>query len=375
LDFSFAPGSTPQDRRARRMFSRRPDTTLISANGQRNTLRQFIRHVATSGSITRPVDDHLIASHANSQGFLFISLFQGQNGATRYETIQTSISDSSKSIEIDDATIGYNAGDPITKAFHIKGCNIGRATPFLHKLKEALGDHVNVTAPKHFHYLFWLSRLGIFEGLSYEFNINRATPFATRADVLSAFQSGGFSRYEGSAVPNNDWNGWLPRRLSSNELRRRTRKSRAIRVTLGTSIGQTNTLQADIGFRVTPNRFTYTIAYPDAESVPDDTAGRESALNNTLNNDDTFDSSHDYPTYERWGYSSLADFIAGYTWTFAQNKNKLICRGRRYEYTVLPPIVDVGTGHFIFNFYPNSGSSHSPITNLQVTDSQFFETV
>ena len=247
------------------MFNRRADTTLISANAKRNTVRRFIKHIENSDSISRPVDDHLIAAHANSQGFLFITLFRGQKGKTQYETIQASMGDPSKSIAIEDATIGYSSGDPITKAFHIKGCNIGQSPPFLSKLKAALGGHVEVTAPKHFHHLDWTPHLGVFEGMSYEFNINRKDPFTSKSDVLSAFKSGGFTRYDGSAVPNDQWKKWLPRKLSKAQLKKKITLKRSIRVTLGMTIGKTKTLANWSEFRVRPNIYVYTIGYPSAD--------------------------------------------------------------------------------------------------------------
>lgn len=374
MDYSFAPGNTGQDRRARQMFTRRPNTTLINANRHRNTVKQFVDHIASNGGIAKPIEDHLLASHASSQGFLFVSLFPGQRGPSQFETIESTIGNAARSIEIADATIGYTS-PPITKNFHIKGCNIGKARPFLVKLKEALGDHVHVTAPKHFHYLNRRNRLGVFEGMAYEFNINRNAPFNSKADVLAAFQAGGFTRIDGSPVPNADWNSWLPQRLARGQLRRRRRLRRALRVNLGMAIVNTRTLSFPIGFRVTPNRFTYTIGFPNAGSVPNGNAARQTALENALNADPTFDNTHDFPVYERWGYNSIANFIAGYNWRFVKQGKNLICRGLRYEYTVLPPVLDLNTGNLIFNFYPNNGLAQPPILNgLVETDNRFFET-
>jgi hypothetical protein len=88
-----------------------------------------------------------------------------------------------------------------------------------------------------------------------------------------------------------------------------------------------------------------------------------------------FQSSHDYPWYERLGYTSVADFFAGYTWSHAVKKNVLFTVGRRVEYTVILPITDVTTGNLIFNYHPLASTGHSPIVNLVETDTDFFETV
>jgi hypothetical protein len=376
MDYSFAPGTTSQDGRARQMFSRRPDTTLIRANRRRSTVKQFIDHITDEDDITKPVGDHLIATHANSQGFIFIPLFPGQSGPTDFETIQKTIDEAEKSIEINDDTIGYTAGDPVTKGFHIKGCNIGKTVPFLEKMKEALGGNVEITAPIHFHVLHWLSRLGIFEGMAYEFNFNRKEPYESRDEVLTTFRDEGFLLYDGSAVPDDSWENWLPARISKNQLKTRQRLSRALRVNIGAPIDTTSTLSHEIQFRVTPNTFTYTIEYPDRASVPTETADRETALEDALNADDLFSSSHEFPMYERWGYDSIDNFIAGYNWRFNRNGKNLVCRGTRYEYTLSPPVLDISTDNYIFNFYPNEGSPNPAILyGLLITDNQFYQTV
>lgn len=385
MDYAFAPGTirgrrlrnTPQDRRVRRMFRRRPITTLITRRRRRSTVRQFIQHVSTHHSIPRPIDDLLVGAHANDQGSMFIPMFPGQRGPTKFETLERTINDAARSIEIPDATIGHAPGDPITHFFHIKGCSIGQARPFLVKLKEALGDNVNVTAPKHFHILYYNSRLGVFEGMGYEYTIIRRDPFQNRADVVAAFQANpNFVPYDGSAVPAAEWDDWLPRRIRRNHLRTRKKLKRRIRVNLGLPLGRRNTIPYDIEFRSYPNRFRYTVEYDNRAQVPRTRADQEQDLEDTLNDDPTFDAGHDFPEYERWGYSDIDDFIQGYTWRFNRNGKYLVCIGRRYEYTLVPPIMDLNTGNFIYNFYPNQGSPHpARLNGLVVNNADFFETV
>lgn len=352
------------------MFQRRPQSTLIAQRNNRSTVRQFINHVSTSAAIPRPIDDLLIGTHANDEGFLFIPMFPGQNGATVFETLEDAIADAAKSIAIPDATIGHNAGDPITHSFHIKGCNIGKARPILVKLKEALGDNVHVTAPKHFHMLYYHSHYGVWEAMEYEFKIIRPNAFANRAAALADFQSNAnFTRIDGSAIPAADWNKWLPTRINRNN-------RKTVNVNLGQQIGSRSTIPALQEFRSRTNQFVYTIAFPSAADVPANRAAREAARDQSLNNNPRFDANHDFPEYQRWGYRSVADFIQGYNWNFGRNGRRLVCTGERHEYTVIVPILDPATGNIIFNFYPNAGSPHAAVTNgLVVSDARFFETV
>lgn len=200
MDFGFAPGGTAQDGRVRQLFQRRANTTLIHNPRTIATVRAFVDHLATSGTVARPIEDALIGAHANSEGWIFIPMFGGQAGPTSYEILEDTLANPARSIALQDAVIGHNPGDPITHSVHFKGCNIGKAQPFVAKFREALGDHVNVTAPKHFHGITPEPRLGIFEYMAYEFSLRQPTDFPNRAAVLAAFQAAGFSYVDGTAV-------------------------------------------------------------------------------------------------------------------------------------------------------------------------------
>lgn len=359
------------------MLARRPDTTLIVQKKTLATVRQFIEHVSDSGDITRPIGDLLIGAHANAQGYLFISMFPGQQGPTSFETLEETMNDPGHSIEIPDDTIGHSPENPIIHNFHIKGCNIGQATPFLTKLKEALGGNVRVTAPKHFHFLFDQKNFGTVEGMSYQFIITQSTPIDSRDDLLTAFQDTiFFDLYDGTDISNETWEEWMPAKIKKKYLKNNARIDKRVNVPLGQTIGTRSTVPFNIQFRTDVEKFIYTLTYNQASDIPGDQAGREQALEDALNEDDGFDAGHEYPIYERWGYNSLAEFLEGYTWSFSKKKNKLICNGKRYSYTLLPPILDSDTGNFICNYYPAAGSGNTAITDVLVfVDTRLFETV
>ncbi len=380
MDYGFAPGRRGgrdrQDDRLRMMFQRRANTTLIFRR-RITTVRGFITHLDTAGGIVRPVGDLLIGGHANSEGQIFIPMYPRQRGPTEFETLEQTLANPARSIKIPDALIGYTAGDPITHSVHFKGCNIGKTPPFLVKFREALGEHVNVTAPKHFHGLTPARNQGIFEYMAYEFIIRRRNAFANRNAAIAGFQAVGFTLIDGSAVPNNAWANrmanwqerWIPRRIN------RTREDQ-VPAPLGVNIGRRNTINTPQQFRVDRLPFTWTITYPNVGSVPAGDAARLQALENSLQADPRFDAAHDFPKYERLGYPTFADFFAGYNWRCRRHGRRLVCTGRRVEYTVVVPIADPTTGNLIFNFYPNAGSPHAAITTgLQESDTDYFETV
>ena len=102
MDFGFAPDGDAHVGNLRLMFERRASTTLIHAKNAPgvNTVQQFITHLNSNSKITKPVDDLLIGAHANNEGQFFIPMFPGQNGHTKFETLEASLKDAKKSIKI-----------------------------------------------------------------------------------------------------------------------------------------------------------------------------------------------------------------------------------------------------------------------------------
>jgi hypothetical protein len=366
VDYGFAPGITAQDGRARRLFARRANTKLIAPKSLA-TVRGFAGFLLTSGTVTRPIDDALIAAHANSEGWIFIPMFAKQKGGTNFETLEKTLSDPTKSIAIDDTVIGYTAGDPIMHSVHFKGCNIGKAPPFLTKFREALGGNVMVTAPKHFHGIYENTAYGTFEYMAYEFQVRDKTYFPNRAAILAAFDGGGFTYIDGTQVPTTDWPKWVPLKKVSKSVKT------PLNPKLGVTIGKRKTIETEREYRVTPLKFWWSIKYSGG-APPATTTARQAAFEASVSGDDGFQSTHDYPWYERLGYADVAAFFAGYTWTHSVKKNTLFTVGTRVEYTILLPITDAA-GNLVFNFHPLSTTPYSAITNLNETDSDYFEQV
>src|SRR5215217_4843092 len=190
MDYAFAPLPDHQNNPFyviyRRMFPhRQPQTTLINQDGL-TRVEDFLDHVETEPGLSRPVGSFLIASHGNDQGFIEMEIdavsHQDPDGnrivGTTYEVLVSA--DNNNTVEIPDAlTNPRPAGSPPTAVFHIRGCNVGRAEPFMQKFKAVLGGNVLVSAPRHFDNNRAMGQ-GAFEYLGYNFKLIRRDEFATR---------------------------------------------------------------------------------------------------------------------------------------------------------------------------------------------------
>ncbi len=373
MDYGFAPGRTAQHGRVRELFGRRADTTVITRRGRTvfRHLKAFVDHVENEPTIAFPIGNVLLGAHANSEGQLFMPMFGGQAGPTMFETLEQTLEapPPDRSVAISDAAFGHNPGDPITHAVHFKGCNLGKAEPFIVKFKEALGGNVIVTAPKHFHGITPSRPHGSFEYMAYEFSVREDRDFARRDDLLQAFDNAGFEYIDGTAVPATDWEPLIPRRIG------RTVRQQ-VRATLGAPIGRLNTINVPRQFRVDRLPFTFTLTYPRPSDVPAGDDARRQAFEDELATVDNFQSTHPFPVYQRLGYSSLGGFLDGYRWRIRKVGRQLSIRGTRAEYTVVLVITDRATGHLIFNFHPRTGTAFpAQTTALQETDATFFLSV
>lgn len=376
MDFGFAPGNGALAA-IRQMLARRRTTTVI-ATPSVTTVQGFINRLKSTTAIPKPVDDLLLGAHANAEGFLAITMFPGQSGDTDYETLEETLAEQRKSVKIEDALIGYKQSDPVTHAVHLKGCNIGRATGFLLKLKEALGGHVKVTGANHFYWLYVASTEGVFETLLYEIIVQRPHPFVDRAAALTEFEALNFKLYDGTPVSGSDWNKVIPRDPNASQ-------TLSVNRPLGRRFGNRASMGVEIRYDVSSAPWSQTISFADAASVPQSADARMRALREALQSDPRVQDQHPYPAWARMGFTSFADFMRNHSWVFTQHGKNLSASGTRHIYDVMIPITDpatvpaggwFGEGVPVFNFYPNTGSQLQPITDrLRVDDTRFFSTV
>jgi hypothetical protein len=306
-------------------------------------------------------------------------MFSRQEGATDFETLENTLGpkNASRSIAIDGLLLQADASN---QSVHVKGCNIGKAAWFMAKLKEAFGNIVKVTAPKHFHGLYRDPNLGVFEFMAYEFLVRRRSGTTGNSDeLLDAFHAREVFRgttfpplLDGLEVNPDRFNDWIPDEAN-------VQKTFPISFTakLGVSIGGRTTIPARAEFDVDrKDSFEWDFTLPVGDPEPNSTSQREAAFQKHITNDPVFAQNLPHAFHKRVGYETIPDFMRGYTWKIEPKKNlprSYDVLGTRVKYTVLIPITD-GTGNLVFNFYPNSGSS--PVRHkLMETDKFFFARV
>jgi hypothetical protein len=377
MDYAFAPGTSDYDNMMKDLFNHRPNTALINQAGI-SRVDQFIDHLETDAGVTRPLENIVIATHGNDGGWMeiqFANIDVDGDGVpevnTTYEVVE--IADTSNVVEIPAIIQGA------ASHFHIKGCKIGQdfAIPFVTKIKAALGGVVPVTAPKHFHEVWYRTDLGVLEYLGYDFSVVQPTRFANRNAVLAAFGSAGLLFIDNSAIPANYWRTRIPANVGTG------RQDRTYTVNLSPSLTPTNgstmnslRLTIEESFRHDEEHTSFTISYSGG-SPPASEAGRKADMKTSMAGELVFQAAHPFPIYARFEYNNLTDFVDGFTWAFTYDKKlqKLHCVGTRHRYTLIVPITDPANNNLFYNFYPYAGTATPVTTQLPETDARFFLTV
>jgi hypothetical protein len=386
LDFGYAPATDGVTTVLREMVSRRiPATTVVDAKHVRDFIKGRNDDVGQ-----HPVGDLVISAHANSEGKWFVRLFDGQKDNAGKATERTDFENLEQTLEagaltrrirIDDVTVGFTAPPP-THILHIKGCNLGKSEPFLTKLKEALGGHVLVSAPKHFQAAYGLAKKGnngSFEFMSYEFQVQtparvvakKFVGFGTRADLIAAFVAAGH-QYISGAVPDADWEKLVPDKIAKTQ-------TFHLAVPLGGTVAGLKELvlspdpKTGLGggrqFRVYLAEAGWAFTPPSGSH-----AAKVAALKTKVEADPRYKSFHEWPFYERVGFASVDEYMDGHHWTF----DAKVAIGRRFEYTVVLPVTDTSgpKPKLFFNFFPATGAAQAAITNgIPPGDPRFYKQV
>lgn len=396
MDYAIAPVTDVVTTYLNEMISRRsPKPTMRTET----TLREFIKNLNDDLAI-HPVGDLVVGAHANSEGQLFIQAFPGQRTAggdptsrTDFEhlvqTMEVSAAGLLRRIRIDDHTIDFTSPPP-THFLHFKGCNLGQAVPFVTKLKEALGNHVTVTAPKHFQGAIGVTGLGSdgsFEYMCYEFQVQvpaTATPkgdlfgFATRDALIDAFHAAGHKYIDGTLVPKADWEKkWVPSDIT------RTQNFLMV-LPLGATVAGRKVLaikpkitkksqtKGSREFRVTPIPSKWEFAPTSAATTY---ADRVAELKAKIALDPRFKANHTWPAFKRAGFPSLDTYMDGHLWNFGKANEGPLTTGVRFEYTVVLPIMDTSgpTPKLFYNFYPGPGAAQAAVTTgILQNDPRFY---
>ena len=378
MDYGFVPVTDKTTGFLNTMVARRvPTTTLRKADH----VRGFIKDLNDALAL-HPADDLLIGAHANSEGQMKVLLYPNQvdlfnrpTNRTEYENLEQTLENTAdglaRRIRIDDSLIAWTAPPP-THSLHFSGCNLGKAVPFLTKLKHALGGHVVVNAPKHFQGVAEVGGdKGSFEYMCYEFTVQikaRQLPdgsyqgFDKRADLLTAFGNAGHHYIDGTPVLPAGWESWVPKKdivtsqsfYVAMKLGRTVAGLKAITIKPNKKTKQKGAWE----FRVNELPSTWTFTPPASATTYDD---RVAELKRQIEKDPRFKATHDWPMFVRAGYASLDAYMDGHLWYFGKGNGGPTTIGRRYEYTVLFPIPDAA-GNLVFNFYPGPGTTQTAIT-------------
>jgi hypothetical protein len=397
MDYGFAPVTDGVTGLLNEMVARRVAPTTMRTAA---TVREFIKGLNDDLGI-HPVGDLVVGAHANSEGQLFILLYPSQvdiagrpTSRTEFENLEQTLEASAagllRRIRIDDHTIGFTTPPP-THFLHFKGCNLGKALPFVTKLKDALGGHVTVTAPKHFQGVVRVTRKGnngSFDYMCYEFQVQTpavALPkggfrgFAKRADLIDAFDAAGHQYLGGVDVPKADWEKkWVPKDVTKTQ-------TFYMAMPLGATVAgfKELTLRPDKKtgkggarqFRVSQIAAKWQFVPPAGATTY---AARVAALKTAIGQDPRFNANHVWPMYQRSGFATLDAFMDGHLWSFGEKNAGPLATGLRYEYTVVLPITD-NSGpkpKLYFNFFPAPGAAQAAITaGIGQSDLDFYAQV
>ncbi len=376
-NYAFVPGTTGFDNEMREFMRLRPHTTIF-ADPLVDNLVAFLRALQSNPAITNPIRHIIIASHANPEGNLQMSLDSTADRVIEFEDLDGLSGASSITIPAQgvlDPRPKDSSGRAVDAVFHVRGCRIGNAIPFMRLLKSKLGGRVKVTAPKHMDVMSrHVNPDGRVERMSYGFQVNNPTAFRNSREARAGFDAKGFTLIDNTRVPTARWGDWVPRTLP----RIRSGRSQWAEVNVDTRMGNpvTGRVQSVPGrFRFRERRFFR----PDFDivpqgGVPGDEAGKKAAVRAELEKLDRFKASHSFPQWVRMGYPSMDAFMDGWTWNFRQDGTHLKGQAIRFEYMVIQPIANLSSNEVFVNFHPSS-SGTAPIIQIREDDARFFTTL
>jgi hypothetical protein len=363
MDCAFVPGiGDPALEGLNSALQFRPNTTSVLVS-QTATLANFLNTLETGvETLGWPAfGDLLIGAHGDSFGELKLSLDDTTTNAippkipANYETLQSVAA--TKTINIPNDVRSANT------SVRLLSCSIGAdpCRPFLTLLKTVMGNPSSLTAPRYVHtYALSADNSYVHEWMNYEFLVTGGIkPLPTRDAVVGKFIDAGFQYFDGTNVPDEIWEQWVPpaAKLTLKPAVAQTLKwDFPVRISVGNNFSAVLKAQASWTSGVQPF---------DVEPIPYTNVSNiviPTTLNVELPKIDKYKSSHPYPVYQRYGFNTLDDFIKGWSWTINLLPNNMVkFIGSRYIYLLEIPITKPGTDEWIFNQYH---TSQAPIINF-----------
>jgi hypothetical protein len=281
-----------------------------------------------------------------------------------------------------------------TITVRLRGCNIGKARPFVEKLQEAItpaGGMLNTTSPLHFDEFHGITG-GTVEYLAHKFTLKVAQKFlrpdgsADRDALLAAFDTARFTYLDGTGIPAAAWAGWVPSNIHPPQAR--WKQSFDMQVDLNPAVGTQTTVTIHREYRYETVPFSWDWRAPDPGNHHDRlevlrTTLPQGRVPNTPTGRRLYDPSYPWPLYERYGFTSIDDMVDNLNWTVTFSKGVLHFRATRREYTVMLPITDPPVPTVppappaipvlrFYNFFPSRPSAGPAVLNLNETNASLF---
>ncbi len=272
-----------------------------------------------------------------------------------------------------------------TITVRLRGCNIGKARPFVEKLQKAQtpsGGILKLTAPLHFDEFHHIKG-GHVEYLAHKFTLKVPTPFKDshgrddRPALLAAFAANPDFKYlDGTAIPAAAWSSWVPTNIHPPPSS--WKQSFDTQVDLNpTANGQTTvTVHREYRFETIP--FTWTWGAPDPGNDHDRIELLRTSLpQGKVNGLHLYDPSYPWPLYERYGFTDVDDYVDHLNWSDTFGRGTHHFNATRFEYTVMLPITDppaAGANPVLrfYNYFPSSAATGPAVLNLDETNSDLF---
>lgn len=386
MDFLFAPGNSPEENLGRAVLSRRPNTTAIMLPAAKNhvqgLLAELVKRSKPGGTITLPIGDLMFAAHGLEFGTYYIALSSTLAAPADFElAVQANASDV---IRIDPALVTPAGGAMTTITVRMRACNIGKARPFVAKLQTAMkpsGGSLKMTAPLHFNEFHDIAG-GTVEFLAHKFTLKVDARFTKRDDLLAAFDGGGFTYLDGTAIPTDAWKAWVPNTIHPSSWRQQF----DMKVDLDPKVGADPTVTLHREYRFETKNYTWTWTAPDPGNDHDRIELLRTTLpQGTLDGKPTgvhaYDPAYEWPIFKRYGFATLNDYVDKLPWTDHFSGGTHHFSATQFEYTVMLPVTDPPAAAAppapapkpvmkFYNFYPKSGTG--AVMNLDETNPQLF---
>jgi hypothetical protein len=351
MDYAFVPGLATGDPYLATINSAlplHPNLSLLSPTP--DTLSDFLI-LAKTDNATVPSEDLIIGTHATDEGVILVAVDSTIPAPITYEKLQNATS----------IKLPTELNKP-GASVRIFGCIIGsdNSLPLLKQLKQSLGNPHAVVAPK---YLYGVGSYGggFVETMLYDFRILSPTALASRDAVKQAFQAGSnatppqFVDVNGTKISPDLWDTWLPS-ASQMQLKPATRHQIpfTVKATVPVLSNPSVTVKLDVqAFWVAIHEGPVTLQHVDTGEGENTKKSKKELAQAGIPNDDRFKSSHPYPYYKRYYYSSAQSLIDGVNWLVAafESGTKWQLTFDRYVYELFIPITEPPSDTLICNYY------------------------